>query len=187
MKNLKFTAVIMFLVFAIPTAFSQGITRKPFLDIGDKPVANNQFIQGNQGGSYFNTKSIYNEQTVKEIIKTQKEQGFKKVDKANFLLADVNMLQASYPLEAGYTYRIFSVFELPNGSTILRVKDESGKELVPEVRNKEIGSLLSSKISSLHLQDIVCSKNQTVYIENGMMTEKSVYYATTYLIFKKKS
>lgn len=187
MKNLKITTLIMILMFIVATAFAQGITRKPFLDIGDKPVANSQFIQGNQGGSYFITKSVYNEQMVKEIIKAQKEQGFKKVDKANFLLADVNMLQASYPLEEGYTYRIFSVFDLPNGSTILRVKDESGKELVPEVRNQEIGSLFSSKISKLQLQDIVCTKNQTVYLENGMMTEKSVYYATTYLIFKKKS
>lgn len=187
MKNLKFNIFITLLLLTISTVFSQGITRKPFLDIGDKPVANNQFIQGNQGGSYFNTKSLYNDQMVKEIVNLQKEQGFKKVDKANFLLADVNMLQASYPLEAGYTYRIFSVFNLPNGYTILRAKDELGKEIVPEVRNEEIGSTSSSKITKLQLQDIVCTKNQTIYLENGMMTEISLNYATTYLIFRKKS
>ena len=186
MKKMKQLFSIAFLML-LSIAHSQGIMRIAFLEIGSKPVFNNQFIQGNNGGSYFNTRSIYNDDRVKEIIKTQKEQEFKKCDKATFLLADVNMLQASYPVEAGYTYRIFAVSDLPQGTSIFRAKNQAGKELVPEIRNKEIGSIFKFQISQLQLQDIIATQNQTIYLENGMMSDISIYYATTYLIFKKKT
>lgn len=187
MKKAPFNLATMLLLLVTSLSVAQGITRKSFLELGDKPLISNQFIHSNNGGTSFSSYTVHNESKVKEIIKNQKEDGFKKYDKAEFLLANTNALQASYGIQAGYTYRIFSIFRLPDGTSILRVNDQSGKELAPEIRNIDSGSIFSTTITSLQLQDIICTENQNIIIKNGMMSDKSIFYATTYLIFKKKS
>ena len=187
MKNSKTIIQTILLFFIVSFSFAQGITRIPFLELGDKPLRNNQYVQESNGGSFFDSNSLYNEERVKEIVKSQKAEGFKKHDKAIFLLANTNALQSQYPIEAGYTYRIFSIFLLPEGFSILRAKDASGTELAPEVRNEQTGSILNLKLTELVLKDIICTESKNLILENGMMSDRTLYYATTYLIFKKKT
>jgi len=182
----KFTVIIM--VCAAVPAVAQGLVRMPFLEVGDRPVEERQMIPYENGNGYsvFVSRSDYFEKEVKAEIKKQKEEGFKKYDRANFMLANTRSLVATYPVEAGYTYRIVSIFQLMEGTNILRVNDASGNELTPEMRTQEKVSVGSFKNSEFRSKDITVSQNGTISLENGLMGDRTIYYAVIYLIFKKK-
>ncbi len=187
MRKLKITLMLM-LCSAVP-AFAQGLVRMPFLEIGNKPVEERQMIPYENGNGYsvFASKSEYFDKEVKAEIKKQKEDGFKKYDRANFMLANTRALAATYPVEGGYTYRVVSIFQLMEGTNILRVNDASGKELTPEMRTQERGSISSFKASEFRSKDILVIQNGTISLENGLMGDRTIYYAVVYLIFRKKT
>ena len=187
MKTILLNISITLLLLLSANTYSQGVTKAYFLELGDKPLTSNQFIMGNSGGSSFSTNSDSNKERVKQIIDAQKDFGFKKPDSANFLLSNTNSIQALYPIEAGYTYRIFAVFRLPKGTSILRAKDYDGNELATEVQSEGAGNLFNYEQSQLQLKDIICTENKNIFIENGLVSDQTIAYATTYLIFKKKS
>lgn len=187
MKKLHITIALIFLTIA--PALAQGLVRKPFLEIGNGPVEERQMIPYENGNGYnvFASKSEYFDKDVKAEIKKQKEAGFKKYDRANFMLANTRSLVTTYPVEAGYTYRVVSIFQLMEGTNILRVKDQNGKELVPEMRTTEKGSISSFKLSGFQSPDIPVTQNGTITLENGLMGDRTIYYAVNYIIFRKKT
>ena len=184
MYQLKSAIAVLF--FATVSTFAQGLERIPFLEMGSKPVEHRQWlVNGTSSASYYTGSDSFEKQ-VKADIATQKDAGFKKVDKATFLLANTRALQSTYPVEAGYIYRI--ILHCANGesTSILRVKDSNDNELSPEVRTNGKGSAYSFEPTKLQMADFTISQNGTITLEQGMMGDRTIYYANVYLIFRKK-
>ena len=184
MKKLQVTTAII--LFSIASAFAQGLDRTPFLELGSKPVENRQWLVDGNSSSTFYSGSASFDKMVKADIATQKEAGFKKVDKATFLLANTRALQSAYLVEAGYIYRIIVHCANGEGTSILRVKDSNGKELAPEVRTDGKGSAFSFQPTKLQIADITMTQNGAITLEHGIMGDRTIYYANVYLIFRKK-
>ncbi len=184
MKYFKITTALF--LFSIASSFAQGLVRTPFLELGSKPVEERQWLhKGNSSTTFYSGSESFDKEVKAEISK-QKDQGFKKVDKATFLLASTRALQSTYPVEAGYTYRVIAHFSNPEGTSILRIKDEGGKELAPEMRSDGKGSAFRFEPMSLQIADIPVTQNGTITLEHGIMGDRTIYYANVYLIFKKK-
>lgn len=184
MKNLQLSFGI--LLFSITSSFAQNLVRKPFLELGSKPVIGRQWLHSGNSSMTFASGSSSFDKEVKAEIAKQKEAGFKKVEKATFLLANTRALQSTYPVEACYTYRVIAHFANPEGTSILRVKDDAGNELAPEMRSDGKGSVFHFEPMSLQIADIPVTQNGTITLEHGIMGDRTIYYANIYLIFKKK-
>jgi len=182
----KLQLIFGIFAFSIASAFSQGLVRTPFLELGSKPVEERQWLHNGNSSTTFYSGSESFDKEVKAEISKQKDEGFKKVDKATFLLASTRALQSTYPVEAGYTYRIIAHFSNPEGTSILRVKDHIGKELAPEMRSDGKGSAFRFEAMKLQIADIPVTENGTITLEHGIMGDRTIYYANVYLIFKKK-
>lgn len=187
MKTLQSISTVF--LFLLTTVFySQGVIRTPFLELGDAPFRHSYTISGNGNG--YSIHSVFSnnlDNKVNEVIKAQKADGFKKLDKASFLFAPQRTLASTYPVESGYTYRIIAVTHSKKSAFILRAIDESGQLVVPEERlERSSGGNTTDEI--LQLQDFVCKKTGVIQIQNGTMsTDKYDFDAVRYLIFKKKS
>ena len=186
MKSLH--TVIKTVVLLIGTAaFAQEVVRTPFLEIGNAPIRYNYTID--QGNGYL-MQSVFSanlDKKVEEVVKAQKQAGFKKFDQATFLFAPQRILASTYPVEAGYTYRIIAVTHTKNNAFILRAVNEAGDLVVPEER---IGGPNNGYIAdvTVQLKDFVCTKSGTIQIVNSTLsTDQYDFDSVRYLIFKKKS
>ena len=179
-------AALLLLLLCSTTAGAQQ--RTTFDALGNSDQWQNININNGNGFTSYSTNTQSLKATIKSELASQKDAGFKKVDKATFMATVQNPLEASFEVKEGYTYRVVAIYGASTNTVVVMLRDASRTELAPQA-TRYAGGRGGSYTPDfvVRLDDYTPKADGTAILGIGLMMDKqNDPVAMQLLIFRKK-
>lgn len=181
-----FSTAIALLMMMSSTAHSQR--RTTFEALGNGDLWENFNVSSTNGFTSYSTNTQSIKGSIKTEIATQKDAGFKKVEKATFMATVQNPLEASFEVSSDYTYRVMTIYGASSNTVVVTLRDPSRTELSPQESRDAAGrggGYTPDQV--IRMADYTPAADGTAVLGIGLMMDtRNDPVAMQLLIFRKK-